>query len=441
MIWSIFGAVVAIFMIVVIHEWGHFIVARWCGVRVMRFSVGFGRAIGSFRSSRTGTVFQLGWIPLGGYVKFAGEQLGEAMQPDDFLAQAPWKRILIAAAGPFANLVLAVLLYTIINMAGIQFVKPVIGEVLPGSLAAKAGLTIGHEIVAVDGRPTQGWASIATAFLAHVGDRAPVVVTTSKVASRQTHQLDLSTWSIEQRRPDLIKGVGIVPKAYPIPAVIKSLQPHSPAQKGGMQPGDRIIQFGDAPVDDWMTLLKDVQAQPNHTETFIVQRGGQQLPLMIHIGEQSGKGHIGAVVKLPTLPKDMEKIVHYAPPEAFMQAMSHVGRLFALNAIIIVKMLSGHVSVETLGGPISILQIAGQASHAGWVVYLRFMAFVSVALAFLNLLPIPMLDGGHIVLYLIEWCRGKPVPERYQVWGFKVGLFLLLWLMLLATFNDVMRLV
>lgn len=433
MIWSIVGAIFAILMIVVIHEWGHFVVARWCGVRVLRFSVGFGPAIWSVQSPRTGTVFQVSLVPLGGYVKFAGEQLEDA--------QPPWQRILIASAGPLVNLLLAVLLYSVINMTGVRFVKPVVGKVAPHSLAAKAQLSSGQEIIAVGGRPIQGWASIATALLSHVGDVKPVIVTTHDKVRQQQHQLNLSSWSIKRRSPDLIKSLGITPEIYPIAPIIASVQPHSPAQSAGMKPGDRIVQFGKIPITDWMPLLKLVESHPNTTQALIVQRGTQQVRLIMHIGKLNGKGHVGAIVQVPPLPKSMEKLVNYSPIAAVSQAVSHTSQLFALNAIIIAKMLTGHVSIKTLGGPISIFQVAGKASHAGWVIYLRFMAFVSVALAFLNLLPIPMLDGGHIVLYAIEWCRGKPISERYQIWGLKVGLFLILWLMLLATFNDVMRLV
>lgn len=448
---SILGAIAAIFIVVLIHELGHFTVARLLHVKVTKFSIGFGKAIWSYTPPKSGIEYAIGIIPLGGYVKMLGEQPDqiedEALRKQSYSAQPVWSRMAIALAGPLANIILAIVAFLIVYLLGVTYVKPVIGKVVPQSIAAKANLQPGAQIIQIGKRDIYGWQQVMTSLLAHIGDSKKVSVITLKDHQKSQHWLDLSQWTIKKRTPDIIGSLGFIPYRVPIPAVVKKVMPQSPAARGGMQANDRIVKINGKPVTDWLDVLRVIRHHADKTVTMTVNRkglAGKQLTVHVGVADPKAKqkiGHIGAEVLLPKLPPSMLHIVRYGFFESIAAGATRTWNLFTLNLKILGKMFTGAVSVNTLGGPISIFKTAGQASQAGWSVYLSFIGFVSVALAFINLLPIPMLDGGHVFFQLIEVVTRKPVPMRYQILGVKIGIVLILWLMVQATINDILRLV
>lgn len=443
---SILGAIAAIFIVVLIHELGHFLVARYFKVRVLSFSIGFGKAIWSWTSPKTNIEYRIGIFPVGGYVKMLGEQNtdSETDDPAAYANKPVFQRMAIAAAGPMANFLLAIVAFMLVYMIGITYVKPKIGQVLPQSIAAKSGFQAGDEITKVGQQSVHGWQQVLTAMIAHIGDSKPLAVVVRRDGVSAVRQLDLSDWRVEERSPDLFGTLGMVPYRPAIPPIIAKVMPDSPAAKAGLMAGDRVTQLDRHPVSHWREVAGALHKMPGKRVLITVDRAGKTRDFLLHVGKmRQGKtvvGHIGVEVLFPQLPASMLYTDQKNLFAAILPAIQRTWRLFVFNAVVLGKMLVGKISLNTLGGPISIFKIAGQASQAGWGIYCGFIAFVSVALGFLNLLPIPMLDGGHILFQLIEACRGKPLSARYQMLGIKLGLVLLLWLMVQATFNDVLRL-
>lgn len=447
---SILGAIVAILIVVFIHELGHFTVARLCGVRIEKFSIGFGKALLSYTSRKTGTHYVIAMIPLGGYVKMYGEQPDQPLEDDSLKNQAythknVWQRMAIASAGPLANMLLAIIVFLIVFMMGVTYVKPIIGNVIPDSIAAKAGLVRGERIVEINHQAIYGWQQVMTHLLSRIGESQPVSLITENNGVRQQHSINLAGWKLEKRNPDIISSLGFVPYRVNIPPILLKVMPGSPAAKAGMQAGDLIVNVAGKPITHWLQVLQIVRQMPGKTTTISVRRQGGVQQLSIHIGREQRQGsifgHIGAEVKLPAIPSFMLHTVKYSFLQSITAAAKRTWSLFILNGRMLGKIFSGTISVNTLGGPISVFKTAGQASQAGWSIYLSFIGFVSVALGFINMLPIPMLDGGHILFQLIEVVMRKPVPLRYQIMGIKVGVVVILFVMVQATINDILRLV
>ncbi len=447
MIVSIIGAIVALFIVVLIHEFGHFIVARWCGVKVLKFSIGFGKSFWSYTSKKTGTVYALGIFPLGGYVKMFGETTDEKLDPSlaavSYAHKSVWARMAVALAGPAANMVLALVAFWIVYMSGVTYQKPIIGRVYPQTIAAKAGLQAEDQIIKVGQQKIFGWRQVVMSMLSHVGDDKPVLVLTRRDDIVKQHQFDLSQWRIAKRDPEILKSLGLQPKFATIPAVVSRVSPHSPAAFAGLKKDDRVTAIDGKPVTQWMQVLKAVEHKPNQTIVMMVKRNGLQQQFKVTLGSSERHnqivGHLGVEVAVPPIPKSMLETVQYGFFESIVQSADRTARMFMLNGQILVKMFTGSVSMNTLGGPISVFRTAGMASQAGFVVYVSFIGFISVALGFINLLPIPLLDGGHVFFQLIEVIVRRPVPQRYQMIGLKLGIVILLWVMVQATVNDVLR--
>jgi regulator of sigma E protease len=446
----ILGAIAAIFVVVLIHEMGHFTVARLCGVKVVKFSIGFGKAICSYTSKKTGTEYAISIIPLGGYVKMYGEQPDQPLEDESlknksYSHKPTWQRMAIALAGPAANFILAIVMFLIVYMLGVVYVRPIIGSVVPNSIAAKAGISRGEQIVRIDNKPVYGWQQVMTNLLVRIGNDDKVLVVTQKNGVKQDHYFDLSGWALKERSPDIIHSLGFVREYVKIPPVLQKVMKNSPAERAGLQAGDLITKINGQPVEHWMQILHGLRKLPGKTISMTVRRNGLEKQLTVHVGTvtQNGKpyGHIGAQVKYPEIPPSYLHTIKYGFVDSVTASAQRTWGLIVLNLKILGKMFTGAVSVNTLGGPISVFKTAGQASQAGWSVYLSFIGFVSVALGFINLLPIPMLDGGHVFFQLIEMCTRRPVPMRYQILGLKIGVVVIVWLMVQATVNDIIRLV
>ncbi|WXL27194.1 sigma E protease regulator RseP [Ectopseudomonas mendocina] len=447
-LYMIVGTLIALGVLVTIHEFGHFWVARRCGVKVLRFSVGFGSPLYRWHD-RHGTEFVLAAIPLGGYVKMLDEREGDV--PAELLGQAfnrktVQQRIAIVAAGPLANFILAIVFFWAIAMIGTQQVRSVIGEVEPASLAERAGLESGQEIVAVDGEQTLGWSAVNIQLINRLGESGNLAISVTDPGSTTviTRQLVLDNWQRGVDEPDPIGALGIRPWRPTIEPVVAELDPAGPASAAGIQVGDRLLALDGKEVADWQELVTQLQAMPGKRIALQVERDGQRIELPVSLSaKEAGEkrvGYLGAGVAGGQWPADMLHEVSYGPIAAVGEGLRNTWSMSVLTLNSIKKMLFGELSVKNLSGPITIAKVAGASAESGLSDFLKFLAYLSISLGVLNLLPIPVLDGGHLLFYLVEWVRGRPLSERVQGWGMQIGISLVVGVMLLAFINDLSRL-
>lgn len=445
LIFTIFAAIFAIFVVVIVHELGHLLVAKAVGVKVERFSIGFGKVLFSIRGKETEYVVSL--LPLGGYVKMLGE--GDDNIPPDQLHRAYDKkpvlsRMAIVLAGPITNFITAIIVLWALILPGVTHVKPIIGQVTPQSIAAKGGLKSGDQIIKVGKHNTYSWQQVMMAIVMRVGEKGILDVKVKRKPDVQSlHQLNLNQWELDPRKPDILGSLGLTPYFPKVPPVISQIQSGSPAAKAGLQAGDLILSIDNQPVDDWMKISKDIKKRPDQKIQIRVKRNSKIILLTAKTGVRTKKdkseGYLGVAVKIPSWPKEMLYQVNYTFFTAWPEATARVWQLTKFNGIVLYRIIAGKISPKTLGGPVSIFQMAGQASNAGWVIYFGFVAFISVTLGFVNLLPIPGLDGGHFLFLLIEGVIRRPLPLAIQYFLIRVGILLLILLIVYATFNDVLR--
>ncbi|KPA92817.1 MULTISPECIES: sigma E protease regulator RseP [Pseudomonas] len=447
-LYMIVGTLVALGVLVTFHEFGHFWVARRCGVKVLRFSVGFGTPLLRWHD-RQGTEFVVAAIPLGGYVKMLDER--EAPVAPHELDQAfnrktVRQRIAIVAAGPIANFLLAISFFWVLAMLGSQQVRPVIGAVEAGSIAAKAGLAAGQEIVSIDGEPTAGWSAVNLQLVRRLGESGTLRLQVREAGSDvdSTRELALDRWLQGADEPDPIKSLGIRPWRPALPPLLAELDPKGPAQAAGLKTGDRLLSLDGEAVNDWQQVVDWVRIRPDTKIVLHVERDGAQIDLPVTLASRGeGKaatGYLGAGVKAADWPPQMLREVSYGPVAAIGEGARRTWTMSVLTLDSLKKMLFGELSVKNLSGPITIAKVAGASAQSGVADFLNFLAYLSISLGVLNLLPIPVLDGGHLLFYLIEWARGRPLSERVQGWGVQIGISLVVGVMLLALVNDLGRL-
>ncbi|TRX75473.1 sigma E protease regulator RseP [Pseudomonas mangiferae] len=448
MLYTILGTLIALGVLVTFHEFGHFWVARRCGVKVLRFSVGFGKPLLHWRD-RQGTEFAVAAIPLGGYVKMLDER--EADVAPELLDQAfnrkpVGQRIAIVAAGPIANFLLAIFFFWILAMLGSQQVRPVIGDVQPDSPAALAGLASGQEVVAVNGDHTRGWSAVNLQLVRRLGETGSLdFITLDKGSSVETtHRVPVTDWLKGEEEPDPLGALGIRPWRPQIPPVLGEVAPDAPASKAGLRAGDRIVALDGEAVDDWQRMVDWLRARPDAAITLTLERDGQRLDVPVTLaarGEGKARsGYLGAGPQAIEWPADMLREIRFGALDGFGEALSRTWQMSVLSLDSLKKMLLGQLSVKNLSGPITIAKVAGASAQSGVGDFLNFLAYLSISLGVLNLLPIPVLDGGHLLFYLVEWARGRPVSERVQAWGVQIGISLVIGVMLLALVNDLSRL-
>ncbi|TFY91635.1 sigma E protease regulator RseP [Pseudomonas kairouanensis] len=447
-LYMIVGTLVALGVLVTFHEFGHFWVARRCGVKVLRFSVGFGMPLLRWHDRR-GTEFVIAAIPLGGYVKMLDEREGEV--PADQLDQSfnrktVRQRIAIVAAGPIANFLLAMVFFWVLAMMGSQQMRPVIGAVEAGSMAEKAGLVAGQEIVSIDGEPTAGWGAVNLQLVRRLGESGTVdVVVREQDSTAETPRtLALDHWLKGADEPDPIKSLGIRPWRPALPPVLAELDPKGPAQAAGLKTGDRLLALDGQAVNEWQQVVDWVRVRPDTKIVLKVEREGAQIDVPVTLavrGEaKAAGGYLGAGVKSPEWPPSMLREVSYGPLAAIGEGAKRTWTMSVLTLESLKKMLFGELSVKNLSGPITIAKVAGASAQSGVADFLNFLAYLSISLGVLNLLPIPVLDGGHLLFYLVEWARGRPLSDRVQGWGIQIGISLVVGVMLLALVNDLGRL-
>jgi len=447
-LYMIVGTLVALGVLVTFHEFGHFWVARRCGVKVLRFSVGFGMPLLRWHDKQ-GTEFVVAAIPLGGYVKMLDEREGEvpADQLDQsFNRKSVRQRIAIVAAGPIANFLLAMVFFWALAMLGTEQIRPVIGAVESGSLAARAGLNAGQEIVAIDGEPTSGWAAVNLQLVRRLGESGSLQLLVREQGSTvdSPRELVLDKWLKGADEPDPIRSLGIRPWRPALPPVLAELDPKGPAQAAGLKTGDRLLALDGKAVDDWQQVVDTVRMHPDTKIMLRVERDSAQIdvPVMLAArGESKAPtGYLGAGVKPVDWPPEMIREVSYGPLAAVGEGARRTWTMSVLTLDSLKKMLFGELSVKNLSGPITIAKVAGASAQSGVADFLNFLAYLSISLGVLNLLPIPVLDGGHLLFYLIEWARGRPLSDRVQGWGIQIGISLVIGVMLLALVNDLGRL-
>ncbi|MBU6956402.1 sigma E protease regulator RseP [Pseudomonas sp. CVAP len=447
-LYMIVGTLVALGVLVTFHEFGHFWVARRCGVKVLRFSVGFGLPLLRWHDRR-GTEFVIAAIPLGGYVKMLDEREGEvsADQLDQaFNRKSVRQRIAIVAAGPIANFLLALAFFWVLAMLGTEQVRPVIGAVEVGSMAAKAGLSPGQEIVAIDGEPTSGWAAVNLQLVRRLGESGSLQLLVREQGSTadSPRELVLDHWLKGADEPDPIRSLGIRPWRPALPPVLAELDPKGPAQAAGLKTGDRLLALDGQALTDWQQVVDWVRVRPDTKIVLHIERDGAQIDVPVTLATRDkakvASGYLGTGVKAIDWPPEMIREVSYGPVAAIGEGARRTWTMSVLTLDSLKKMLFGELSVKNLSGPITIAKVAGASAQSGVADFLNFLAYLSISLGVLNLLPIPVLDGGHLLFYLIEWARGRPLSDRVQSWGIQIGISLVIGVMLLALVNDLGRL-
>lgn len=446
----IFAAALVLGPLIAIHEFGHFWVARRLGVKVLTYSIGFGPGFIKWKDRR-GTSYQIAAIPLGGYVRMVDEREGEVAAEDlpyAFTRQPYWARMLIVAAGPGINLLLAVLLYWVVFLQGVDTVKMVVGKVLPDTPAAVAGLRTGDEIHTVDGKPAADWDAVNYALIGRMGDSGEVSLGVGEAGARADREVDIRIDRfLSEPGADPFHTLGFDLYRPPIDPVIGQVLPGQAGDRQGLKVGDRFVMADGQPISSWQQLVEIIQPHVGKPFTAQVQRHGQLVTLTLtpqaekdEAGRPVGKLGVGIDPdKAMALPPGMMRHISYGPVAALGMAVDTTGQLIGFTLESFGKMLRGLISVSNLSGPITIAKVANESVALGWVSVVKFMALLSVSLGVLNLLPIPVLDGGHLVYYGIEGLMGRPLSERVQMFGLRVGIAIMGSLMLLAIFNDLSR--
>ncbi len=446
---SIAAFLVAIAILIAVHEFGHFIVARLLGVKVLRFSIGFGRVLLA-RRGRSGTEYAISAIPLGGYVKLLDEREGEvapADLPRAFNRQPVWRRAAILIAGPGFNILFAVVAYWVVFVVGIPGLKPVVGEVASGSPAARAGIVKHDTILAVDGRQTRTWQAVRLALLDGVVQERPLVLRVQGTGN--TQRLATLTYSDSKaltRPGGLLPGLGLSAWLPPIPAIVDKVEPRSPAAQAGLRPGDHVVAAAGKPVSDWQAFTTIVRAHPDQRMEVTIERSGKKItvPVTPERKEANGEtfGLIGAAARMPAdYLKGLRAEMRFGPAQSVPAALGRTGEVTALTAVMLYRMAVGQASLSNLSGPIDIAHYAGAWAQAGIVPFLFFLALISISLGIINILPIPLLDGGQLFYLGIELVRRRPMSLRAEAIGQRVGLSLIVILLGFAIFNDLRRLI
>lgn len=442
---SLWWMIVTLGLLVTFHEFGHFIVARACGVKVLRFSVGFGRALWS-RTAKSGTEYMVAMIPLGGYVKMLDAREGEVPESEldrEFTGRPVWQRILIVLAGPAFNLIFAVAVFWAMLVIGKPDYQPLIGQTT--GLAAEAGLQRGDRILSVGSEQVANWTDLGLA-LADAGQshKATPVRVRTPAGITQTRVLHFETLPPKLGEGALIERTGLSPEQQSVPPVIGKLLPGGAAGAAGLKPGDRVVAIDGKPIQDWRDLSDAVHAKgaASHALNLTIARAGKTFPVSVQPRQtvlQNGTRGLALGVYAQQVQPHYDAIQRRGPLAAIPDAFGQTWDLTARTVAMLGQMVSGSASLKNISGPISIAQYANDSAEMGPAWFLYFLGIVSLSLGIMNLLPIPILDGGHLLYYMVELVKGSPLSERAMMAGQYVGMALLMGLMSLAFYNDILR--
>ncbi|RUO58535.1 sigma E protease regulator RseP [Pseudidiomarina insulisalsae] len=445
-IWSLGAFIVTLGVLVTFHEFGHFWVARKCGVKVLTFSVGFGKAIWQ-RRGKDGTCYQVSRIPLGGYVRMLDERVDDVPENQrhlSFNSKSVKQRAAIVAAGPVANFLLAVVVLWGMFLLGVPSVKPVVGEVTPNSVAAQVELPTPAEIVSVNGRLTEDWQQVNLAFAAALGDERATLTVLDPQQRQRTYTLDISDWRLGNEQVPTFTALGFEPYQPAIYTELAYVQEGSPAAAAGLQVGDKILGLDGTLLAEWSQIRDAIMAAPGQRVDVEILRQGNEITVPVTMGERVVEGerygYLGVEPRREAYPEAYRFVQQYGIVDGLVKGAERTWNLMVLSVQMIGKLITGTVSVTNLSGPVAIAEGAGVSASYGLVYFLGFLALISVNLGIINLLPLPMLDGGHLLFLGIEGVRKKAVSERVQEISYRIGGALIFALMAIAISNDVLRL-
>ena len=445
--WNLGSFILALGILVAIHEYGHFWVARKMGVKVLRFSIGFGKPLLKWHD-KYNTEYVIAAIPLGGYVKMLDERVDEVAENErhlSFNAKSVQARIAIVAAGPLANFLFAIVALAAMYMVGVQSVKPVVGSITEGSRAEQAGIMPSEQIIKIGDDTIATWQDATFALMSSLGEQSVPVVVRNENYQEQTKMLNVEGWKLDQQDVPPLSSLGIVPFRPQATLTIAAITKNSAAELANLQVNDTIIAVNGETISDWQQLVNLITQSANKSLQFSVKRQDSINSVTVtpksRINEHGiEQGFLGVAPVVQPWPEGYVETRSFGPLDSIARGSQETCRLITLSFDMIGNLITGQVSVKNLSGPVGIAVGAGTSVSYGLVAFLSFLALISVNLGVFNLLPLPVLDGGHLMYYIIELFRKKPVSEKTQEFGFKVGALLLIFLTCFALFNDVSRL-
>ena len=447
-VWNLLSFVVALGLLVTVHEFGHFWVARKNGILVKKFSIGFGKTLVRWRDKQ-GTEFVIAAIPLGGYVRMLDERVDPVLPEFADLAfnnKTVLQRMAVIVAGPMANFIFAIFVLALMYIIGVPTLRPVVADVVPNSIAAAAQLPANQQVVAINGEEVRDWQAVSLMLIGQIG-RDAVTLTLQPLDSdvQNDYQLDLTEWRFNPDKDSIFQSLGLQPKQAIALLEVANMTENSAAAKAGLQPGDKFIAAAGINLKQWNDLVSIIQNNPGKAVPMLIERNGATIELDVtpqsrETADGFHQGFLGVAPKVQQLEDSMYFDQRYGPVEALWQGVVRTWQLVRLSFSMVEKLIFGDVSVKHLSGPISIAQGAGDSAGLGLIAFLSFLALISVNLGVVNLLPLPILDGGHLMYLVVELLTGRPVSEKAQETGFKIGAFVLLMLMGIALLNDISRL-
>ena len=452
---SLISIIILLGVIIGIHELGHFLAARKFNVHVIRFKIGFGKTLVS-RFDKRGTEFSIGLLPLGGYVQMLGEDnpiQGKDSDPGNYSEEISYPqaslgaRAIITAAGPIANFVLAVIAYFLIFMIGVKDLVPIVGAVNDDSLAMQAGIEVGDRIISIDNKEVVSLKDLNTLLALRIGETGSILVNYNKPNSdlKYSESVNIEDWLSSELDQSIISSFGILPF---IPPIVSSVQVGSPADKSGIESGDQIIRVGDNVIRTWYELVEEISSIPDKETSLTIKRNGTSFSVPASIGSvqdelgiKIGRIGIARISSNEEIPDEFLIITKKGPIEAFVLGIKETYNFTVLILDSIGKMITGSISAENIGGPIQIAVLSGSAAKAGLVSFISMIALLSINLGLVNLLPVPILDGGQLVLIVAEKIKGSPLSPGFIEFAYRIGLLLVIGLMAFAVFNDITRIV
>jgi len=452
---SLISIIILLGVIIGFHELGHFLAARKFNVHVIRFKIGFGKTLVS-RFDKRGTEFSIGLLPLGGYVQMLGEDnpiQGKDSDQDHYSKEISYPqaslgaRAIITAAGPIANFVLAVTAYFLIFMIGVKDIVPIVGAVNDDSLAMEAGIEVGDRIVSIDNKEVVSLKDLNTLLALRIGETGSILVNYKKPNSdlKYSESVNIKDWLSSELDQSIISSFGILPF---IPPIVSSVQDGSPADKSGIESGDQIIKVGDNVIRTWYELVEEISSIPDKETSLTIKRNGTSFSVPASIGSvqdelgiKIGRIGIARISSNEEMPDEFLVIIKKGPIESFVLGIKETYIFTVLILDSIGKMITGSISAENIGGPIQIAVLSGSAAKAGLVSFISMIALLSINLGLINLLPVPILDGGQLVLIAAEKIKGSPLSPGFVEFAYRIGLLLVIGLMVFAVFNDITRIV